>query len=204
MRITQQVIEQLRVPDRRQAALVAMLVCIGAAAGCRSDAPVASPVKPGTGRVELTSLVPRGAVQAAVQQYPATTDGTVTFSVRVLANGVGVGAYSGSITFVPGAFELVDVTLPHGADGEARFQNPGGFDHGVIRFAGFTPTTFAGTSTGDGAEALRFTVRVLTPIESANMRAALNVVSGETGVAISAEQVLASPGVYGVDGRLIK
>lgn len=186
------------------AALFGLLPVV-ALSGCKDSQVLTPPPSPADVRgIELTSQVPRGAVQAAVQQQAMATDGTVTFSVRVLANGVGVSAYSGSVTFAPGTFELVDISTPAGQDGEARFHNAAGFAEGVVRFAGFTPTTFSGTQVGDGAEALRFTVRPLAPVEGANLRAALTVVSGETGVAISADQVLASPGVYGPDGRLIR
>jgi hypothetical protein len=139
-------------------------------------------------------------VQPAIQQEPLSADGTVTFVIRVLANQVGVSAYQGVVTFSPGAFELVDVHAPAGLGSESHLLNSEGFDQGRVRFAAFTPTSFAGTNIGDGVEALRLTVRPLRPVEDSNLIATLDVVSGETGAPVAATNVLASPGIQNAPG----
>ena len=139
--------------------------------------------------------MPPGVVQPAIQQEPISSDGSITFSVRVLANQVGVSAYQGVITFTPGSFELVSADSPTSAGGEGHLVNTEGFASGRIRFAAFTPTTFRETASGNGVEALRLTVRPLRPVDDANLVAALDVVSGETGVSVQANRVLSSSGI---------
>ena len=147
----------------------------------------------------LIASVPPGVVQSAIQQGPTASDGSITFSVRVLANQVGVSAYQGAVTFAPGAFELVSADSPPGTGGEGYLVNAEGFAQGKIRFAAFTPTTFRETAIGDGIEALRITVRPLRPVDDADLVASLDVVSGETGISVQANRVQSSHGIVSYD-----
>jgi hypothetical protein len=169
-----------------------LLLAPAIAAGCSGDNAV-------DGRTQvnqpLISSVPPGIVQPAIQQEPIAPDGSITFSVRVLSNQVGVSAYQGVITFAPGAFELVSADSPPSIGGTGHLVNTEGFSAGRIRFAAFTPTTFRETTIGDGVEALRLTVRPLRPVDDANIVATLDVVSGETGISVQANQVLSSSGI---------
>jgi hypothetical protein len=175
-----------------------LLLAPAIAAGCGGDNAVA-------GRNQtnqpLISSVPPGVVQPAIQQGPLAPDGSITFSVRVLSNQVGVSAYQGAVTFAPGAFELVSADAPAGAGGDGYLINTDEFASGRIRFAAFTPTTFRETTSGDGVEAMRLTIRPLRPVDDANIVAALDVVSGETGISVQANRVLPSSGVAGPPNR---
>lgn len=162
-------------------------------AGCSGDSPVAEHQQ--VDQQPLVASVPPGVVQSAIQQGPVASDGSITFSVRVLANQVGVSAYQGAVTFAPGAFELVSADPPASAGGEGHLINTNDFAQGRIRFAAFTPTTFRETTIGDGVEALRITVRPLRPIDDANLVATLDVVSGETGVSVQPARLLSSQGI---------
>ena len=176
------------------------------AVGCHGDrsvAPVDGPAEVPTGTPagaptrNLSALVPAGSVQSAIQQEPTAADGSITFVVRVMAQGVGVSAYQGAVTFVPGVFQLVSITAPPGRGEEVFAVNPGEFAAGRIRFAACAATTFVGTDVGDGVEAFRFTVRTLGSVASANLASTLSVVGLETGVGLAAERLLASPAVLG-------
>ena len=147
--------------------------------------------------------VPSGAVQAVIQQEAATTDGLVTFVVRVLANGITISSFQGTVTFVPGSFELVDKKIPTGANGMTAVLNTEGFAEGRLRFAALTPTQFDSITAGSGIEAFRFTVRPLRPVEESGLVATLDVAGTDVGAAVGADRMLASPGVM-VAGRSTK
>jgi hypothetical protein len=147
--------------------------------------------------------VPAGAVQAAVQRAIPNADGSVTYSVRVMAKDVKVSSFSGTVTFEPGAFELVSVGKPTQND-ESHIVNQTDFANGQIRFAVFTPTVLSGIDSGAGVEAFSFTVKPLRPESAANVVASLDVVGKETGTAVAAERIFASPGVMDVAGKLVK
>jgi hypothetical protein len=172
--------------------LAALLVAPVIGAACHGDSAVDSHTQASQ---PLISAVPPGVVQPAIQQEPIAPDGSITFSVRVLANHVAVSAYQGKVTFAPGAFELISVDTPPSAGGEGHFVNAEQFHEGLIRFAAFTPTTFHESTSGDGVEALRLTVRPLRPVDDADLVAELDVVSGETGVSVQANRVLTSSGI---------
>jgi hypothetical protein len=172
--------------------LAALLVAPVIAVACGGDSPVDSRTQ---AHQPLISTVPPGVVQPAIQQGAIASDGSITFSIRVLANQVGVSAYQGAITFAPGAFELVSADTPPSVGGEGHLINTEGFDEGRVRFAAFTPTTFHESTNGDGVEALRLTVRPLRPVDDADLVAELDVVSGETGVSVQANRVLTSSGI---------
>jgi hypothetical protein len=169
-----------------------LLLAPAIAAGCGGDDAVAGRA---LANQPLIASVPPGVVQPAIQQSALAPDGSITFSIRVLANQVGVSAYQGVISFAPGAFELIAADAPPGSSGEGYLVNTEGFSSGNVRFAAFTPTTFRESTSGDGVEALRLTVRPLRPVDDANLVAALDVVSGETGVSVQASRVLSSSGV---------
>jgi hypothetical protein len=143
--------------------------------------------------------VPSGAVQAVIQQEPATTDGLVTFVVRVLANNLTVSAFQGSVTFAPGSFELVEKRTPAGPGG-MTVLNAEGFAEGRIRFGSLTATQFDSIAVGSGIEAFRFTVRPLRPVGESNLLATLEVVGTDMGATVGADRMLASSGVM-VAGR---
>ena len=166
------------------------------AAGCQDDHPVAP-------APALTTTVPRGGVQAAIQQEPLATDGSITFVVRVMTKDVVMSSYQGTVSFAPGALQLVSAKAPQSADGEAYFLNSAEFAAGRIRFASFTAKSFVGTDAGNGVEAFRFTVRPLRPLEQANLVATLDIVGKETGVGVAADRLYASPGVHDAAGHLI-
>lgn len=166
------------------------------AAACHDDAPVA----PAPG---LTTIVPSGGVQAAIQEEAPAPDGSRTFVVRVMTNDVIVSSYQGNVTFEPGAFELVSVKSPQGGEAEAYFLNAAEFSSGRIHFAAFTPRTFGGSSVGNGMEAFRFTVRAVRTLDQAHLVATLTVVGRETGVRMAADRLYASPGVHDAAGMLI-
>lgn len=146
--------------------------------------------------------VPSGAVQALVQQQAPSDDGLVTFVIRVLANGQTVSSYQGTVSFVPGAFELIGKQSPT-TGGMTSVLNTEKFAEGKIVFAALTPTRFDSISAGAGIEAFRFTVRPLKPVEESNIVARLDVVGTELGAAIGADRMLASPGVI-MAGRTTK
>jgi hypothetical protein len=171
---------------------LALLLAPAIAAGCGGDNPVAGRTQ---ANQPLISSVPPGVVQSAIQQEATAPDGSITFSVRVLSNQVGVSAYQGAVTFAPGAFELVSADPPANAGAEGHIINTEGFAAGRIRFAAFTPTSFRETTSGDGVEALRLTVRPLRPVDDANLVASLDVVSGETGMSVQASRVQPSSGI---------
>ncbi len=152
--------------------------------------PVTPPRPPG---VPLSSLVPPGAVQPAIQQEPQAADGTVTYVVRIVANAVAVSAYQGEVTFSPDVFQLVSVTPPPNASDVISLVNAAEFPAGRLRFAGCTATIFAGTDVGDGIVAFRFTVRVLGDIAHANISATVAVVGTELGAGVAPEHLLRSP-----------
>ena len=165
------------------------------AAGCHGDRPVApagspSGVPGGTPADapggNLSALVPNGSVQTAIQQQPTAPDGSITFVVTVMAQGVGVSAYQGSVTFVPGVLQLVSVTTPQGSDNEVHAVNAADFAAGRIRFAACSATVFAGTDVADGVEAFRFTVRAVGLVESANLASTLSVAGTESGAGVAA------------------
>ncbi|HYV96982.1 MAG TPA: hypothetical protein VE967_05980 [Gemmatimonadaceae bacterium] len=143
----------------------------------------------------LSSIIPSGAVQTAIQELPANTDGSITFVVRVASHDVGVSAYQGTVTFAPGALQFVNVTVPAGSGNEVYAVNPADFSQGRIRFAACSATTFAGTTVGDGVIAFRFTVRVVTSVAGANLAAALSVAGTESGAGLTADHVLGTAGV---------
>lgn len=167
---------------------------LAAIAACDSDSTAAA-------NSPLVVDVPAGAVQAAVQRSAANADGSVTYSVRVMAKDVKVSSYSGTVSFDPGAFELVSVSKPAVGD-ESHLVNQADFAKGQIRFAVFTPTVLTGIDSGTGVEAFSFTVKPLRP--EANVVATLDVVGKETGAAVAAERIFASPGVMDVSGKLVK
>ena len=191
-------------PTLRFAALVVATIGVFAVA-CHGDRPVsplaAGPTDlpdgtqaavPGTG---LSALVPSGSVQVAIQQQPTAADGSITFIVRVVSNGVGVSAYQGAVTFAPGVLQLVSLAVPPGNGDEVYVVNPGDFAAGRLRFAACAATTFAGTDLGDGLEAFRFVVRPAGSLASANLTATLGVVGTETGAGLAAQRLLPSAGV---------
>ncbi len=201
-------------PPMRDSALFRLVVGIAAtslfATGCHGDRPVAPASDPGgtpTGTPtdgpggNLSSLVPSGSVQSAIQQLPPAADGSITFIVRIVAQGVGVSAYQGAVTFVPGTIQLVSVSTPQGQGDEVYAVNSADFASGRIRFAACSATTFAGTDVGDGVEAFRFTVRSMGPLANANLGAALSVVGMESGVGLGADHLLGSPAVLTLQGR---
>lgn len=172
--------------------LAGTLVVPMLAIGCGGDHPVTSQ---NHADQPLIASVPPGIVQPAIQQEPISPDGSITFSIRVLANQVGVSAYQGAVTFTPGAFELVSADAPPSSGGEGHLINAADFAQGRIRFAAFTPTTFRESTSGDGVEAMRITVRPLRPVDDADLVANLDVVSGETGVSVQPNRVLSSSGI---------
>jgi hypothetical protein len=152
----------------------------------------------------LSEQVPAGAVQAAVIALPPAPDGTVTFVVRVIAKDVGVGAYQGVVGFERGTMDLVSVSTAMAAQGAGIVLNPAEFQAGAIRFGSWTASAFPGTNVGDGIEAFRFTVRMLSPMADANVRATLVAVGGGDGEPIAQDLVLASPGVFSITGQLVR
>lgn len=152
------------------------------ALACRDQAPPAS-------SQDLASTVPRGSTQVFVQQAPITQADRVTFVVRVVANGVSVGAYQGAVTFVPGAFELVGIETPKGASGDLYLVNPAGFAGGRIRFAAYTTEKFTDT------EAFRVTVKPLKPLGEARLTGTLDVAGEVSGVRMSRSRIMASRGI---------
>lgn len=171
----------------RRFAAVGFLVLFAA---CQQDE-TSSPPRTTTPPI---SEVPSGAVQAMIQQSVDTTGGLTTFVVRVRANDVTVSSYQGTVSFTPGAFELVDKKTPN-AGGAVAVLNTDGFAQGRIRFGALTPTQFDSIATASGVEAFRFTVRALRPVGEANLVATLDVVGTDVGAAVGADRMLASPGV---------
>ncbi len=174
--------------------MVALTTAVATA--CQGDHPAAPGPTPGT-------IIPHGTVQATIQQEPLAADGSVTFIVRVMTNGVVMSSYQGSVTFAPGAFELVSVKAPQSTNGEAYFLNSSEFANGRIRFASFTPNHLPAPTRGTGIEAFRFTVRAARPLEQANLLATLDIVGQDTGVGVAADRLYASPGIYDTAGHLI-
>lgn len=176
--------------------MYAALVLASASMACHDDDPV-RPVE------SLRVQVPSGTVQAVIQSVPGGRNGEVTLIVRVVSNGVPVGAYQGSVTFAPGAFTLVYASSAGASDDAAHVLNTSTFAEGRIRFAAFTATRFAEAETEDGTEAFRFTVKPLQPVAAADLTVTLETVGESTGTAVAADRVLASPGVHDRSGRLI-
>jgi hypothetical protein len=176
-----------------------------ATSGCHDAAksPVTGPAAVAPAEA-LIALVPAGTVQTAIQQLPVAADGSITFVVRVLANGVSVSSYQGSVTFAAGAYSLVYVAVPADLSNESHLYNAAGFSDGRIRFAGIAAPAFAGADTGDGLEALRFTVHAVLPPDRANLAASLELVGDPNGAAIGPDRVLASPGIHDTFGHLIR
>lgn len=190
---------------RLNRAAVTVAACLGVlVSACYSDPtvapddhPVAAPVAPTPARpvASLASLVPAGGVQAAILEDAPAADGSVTFTVRVVAKDVGVSAYQGAVTFAPGTLQAQSFAVPPGDGNEVYAVNPAEFAAGRIRFAACSATTFAGTDVGDGVVAFRFTVRAQSNFGAANIGVGLTVVGTESGAGIAAEHVLQSTGV---------
>lgn len=149
---------------------------------CRDQAPSAS-------QQDLIRIVPRGSTQVFIQQAPATQADRVTLVVRVVANGVSVGAYQGAVTFAPGAFELIGIETPKGGSGDLFLVNPAGFAEGRIRFAAYTTEKFSDT------EAFRVTVKPLKPLGEARVAGSLDVAGEVSGVRVSRSKIVASRGI---------
>jgi hypothetical protein len=159
-----------------------VLIAVGSLA-CRERAPTAPPV-------DLVKTIPMGAAQVIVEQQPASAAGSLTFVVRVLSNGVKMGAYQGAVTFVPGAFELVSVETPKDAGSDYYIVNSSAFAEGRIRFAAYTTEAFSGT------EAFRVTVKPLRPVSQAMLAGALEVAGEVTGSAVPAARLKPSQGIH--------
>jgi hypothetical protein len=162
--------------------LFALVAALGVAA-CYER----SPVTPQDG---LLQSVPPGTVQMFVQQESSTGDGQLTFVVRVVANGVKVGAYQGAVTFSPGTLELVGVDTPKGGSGDFYIVNPAAFAQGRIKFAAYTTADAFG-----GTEAFRLHVKALKPVSDAMLTGHLDLAGEATGVAVSKTKLLASRGI---------
>jgi hypothetical protein len=153
-----------------------------------------APVGP---RDKLAIDVPPGTVQVILQQDQTTPGDTATFIVRVVANGVKVGAYQGSVTFTPGTLELVNVTAPT-ANGELYIVNPAGFANGRIRFAAYT-TAAAFNDT----EAFRFRAVAVRPLSETLLTGRLDVAGEPTGAALSRTTLRASHGLRDASTNLV-
>jgi hypothetical protein len=137
----------------------------------------------------LVNTVPPGTIQPVIQQQASASTGTLTLVVRVVGNGVTVGAYQGVVTFTPGALDLVSIETPAGTGGDFHVINATTFATGRIRFAAYAAESISGT------EAFRMTVRSPGPLSEARLAAALEVVGEATGAPVAATKLHTSRGV---------
>jgi hypothetical protein len=174
----------------RPRSLVAALILVLSACYERS---------PMTPQDNLARTVPQGSIQLFVQQESADGGGQYTFVVRVVSNGVKMGAYQGEVTFQPGALELVGVETPKTGDADFHIVNAANFASGRIKFAAYTTAESFG-----GTEALRLKVKTSRSIADAQLAGKLDVAGETTGASVSKTKLLASRGIVdAVTSRVI-
>jgi hypothetical protein len=147
------------------------------------------------GAITAVPPVPEGAVQAMIQQTAGPEEGTMTYTVRIIAGDQAFAAYQGALTFVPGSMEVLRVTTPRGLDGETHLVNVGEAANGLVRFAAYAPEKF-GTD-----EAFSIVVRPKTDMADAKMVASLEVAGQAEGKAYERTALRQSVGVMDRAGR---
>ena len=167
-----------RAPRRVVAAAIALTL-----AACYERSPL-------TPQDNLARAVPAGAIQMFVQQE-SSEGSQYTFVVRVVANGVKMGAYQGALTFVPGTLELVGVETPKTGNADFHIVNASAFAQGRIKFAAYTTADVFG-----GSEALRVRVKALKSMNDAQLAGRLDVAGEVSGAPVSKNKLLASRGIY--------
>jgi hypothetical protein len=164
----------------RQRILLVTLACL--ALSCSDQSPTAP-------TANVSALVPKGSVQVVIQQDTHITGDSALFIVNVVGNDVPVAAYQGTITFSPGALEVLSVRTPPANAGEFRIVNDRETGAGRIRFAGFSPEAFGST------EALRIVARVTRGLSATNMVGTLDVAGETAGTAVRKQNLRASDGL---------
>lgn len=116
-------------------------------------------------------------VRVLVTRSPGGTTGQVVLLVRVEAEGLTLGSYSGSLRFDPAMLAIDSASAVR--DG-SRFVNAGEAERGLIRFAGFTTNGFAGT------EAVRLVGRLRSLGTTAYLTSHVDVAGSLEGKAVPA------------------
>ena len=154
-----------------------------ALAGCSEQAIVAPLPNPG-------AMVPPGTVQVIIAQERGLGGDTTVFVVRLVANGVPLAAYQGSVTFVPEGMQVLSVRTPENAQGEFRVVNAEGAPAGKLRFAGFATQALSST------EAFRIVARLRGDVALLKLDGSLDIAGEVAGTQIGAGSLRRSIGVY--------
>ena len=161
-----------------------LLLCtLVAVAACEDQAIVAPLPNP-------AAMVPPGTVQVIIAQERGLGGDTTVFVVRLVANGVPLAAYQGSVTFVPEGMQIISVLTPENAQGEFRVVNAEGAAAGKLRFAGFATEAMSST------EAFRIVARLHGNVSLLKLDGSLDIAGEAAGTQIGAASLRRSIGVY--------
>jgi hypothetical protein len=126
-------------------------------------------------------------VRATITQKPGTAVGETVLVVRLIATDMALGSYQGVLRYTPGTLAIVSGAAPRG-DG-TRMLNLADSAKGVIRYAGFTVSGFAGDTV------LTLVVRAPRGIDAATLSAVPDVAGDISGISVPRDRLIPARGV---------
>jgi hypothetical protein len=126
-------------------------------------------------------------LRATIEQQRGAHEGETNLIVKATPSGFLLGAYQGTVTFLPGSFTIVNATTP-GSDG-VRVVNAADSAKGIVRFAGYTLMGFKSN------EILTLVIKPKRPLATAYLSATVTVAADLNGTAIPREQIIPARGI---------